>query len=119
MPDEAWFALAQARLQAARGDTAGAAGTLLDGQAGRGVDAEYRATLAALLVNLGRHGEAARQYEQALDLQPGEGTWWMGLGLALEAQGRTGDAQAAYRRALAAGNLPETFQTFVREKSAE
>ena len=118
-PGETWFALALARLQAARGDTAAAAATLLDGQAGRGVNAEYRATLAALLVNLGRPGEAARQYELALDLQPGEGTWWMGLGLALEAQGRTVDARLAYRRALAAGNLPEALLAFVREKSAE
>jgi len=118
-PEEAWFALALARLQAARGDTAAAAATLLDGQAGRGVNAEYRATLAALLVNLGRHAEAARQYELALDLQPGQGTWWMGLGLALEAQGRVGEARAAFRRALAAGNLPEALLAFVREKSAE
>lgn len=118
-PEEAWFALALARLQAARGDTAGAAASLLDGQSGRGVDAEYRATLAGLLVNLGRHAEAARQYELALDLQPGQGSWWVGLGLALEGQGRTGDALAAYRRALAAGNLPETLLSFVREKNAE
>ncbi|MDP3583616.1 MAG: tetratricopeptide repeat protein [Thiobacillus sp.] len=118
-PEEAWFALALARLQAARGDTAAAAATLLGGQAGRGVNAEYRATLAALLVNLGRHAEAVRQYELALDLQPGQGTWWMGLGLALEAQGRVGEARAAFHRALAAGNLPDALLAFVREKSAE
>lgn len=118
-PDEAWFALALARLQATRGESAAAAATLLGGQAGRGVNAEYRATLAALLVNLGRHAEAARQYELALDLQPGQGTWWMGLGLALEAQGRVGEARTAFRRALAAGNLPDALLTFVREKSAE
>lgn len=118
-PEEAWFALALGRLQAARGDTAGAAASLLGGQSGRGVDAEYRATLAALLVNLGRHAEAARQYELALELQPGQGTWWMGLGLALEAQGRAGEARAAFRRALAAGNLPDALLSFVRAKSAE
>lgn len=118
-PEEAWFALALARLQAARGNTAAAAATLLGGQAGRGVNAEYRATLAALLVNLGRHAEAAHQYELALDQQPGQGTWWMGLGLALEAQGRVGEARAAFRRALAAGNLPDALLAFVLEKSAE
>jgi len=118
-PEEAWFALALARLQAARGESAAAAATLLGGQAGRGVNADYRATLAALLVNLGRHAEAARQYELALDQQPGQGTWWMGLGLALEAQGRAGEARAAFRRALAAGNLPDALLAFVREKSAE
>ncbi len=118
-PEESWFALALARLQAARGESAAAAATLLGGQGGRGVNADYRATLAALLVNLGRHAEAARQYELALDQQPGQGTWWMGLGLALEAQGRVGEARAAFRRALAAGNLPEALLAFVREKSAE
>lgn len=118
-PEEAWFALALGRLQAARGDTAGAAASLLGAQSGRGVDAEYRATLAALLMNLGRHAEAAHQYELALELQPGQGTWWMGLGLALEAQGRAGEARAAFRRALAAGNLPDALLSFVRAKGAE
>lgn len=115
-PDHAWFALSLARLQAARGDTEDAAATLQGGMGGRGVNAEYHATLAALLVRLKQYPDAARQYEQALRLQPGQGTWWMGLGLSMEGQGKSDEARSAYRRALKAGNLPDRLEEFVRAK---
>jgi MSHA biogenesis protein MshN len=118
-PANAWFALSLARLQAARGDAEGAAVTLQGGLEGEGVDAEYRATLAALLLRLRRHPEAAQQYAQALKLRPDQGAWWMGLGLSLEAQGKTDEARSAYRRALATGNLPDRLQEFVRAKNPE
>lgn len=118
-PDNAWFALSLARLQMARGDLEGAAATMRDGIEGRGVNADYRATYAALLSRLKRHAEAANQYELALRQQTDQGTWWMGLGLALAAQGKSGDARAAYGRALAAGNLSEKLEDFVRAKLAE
>ena len=115
-PDHAWFALSLARLQAARGDTEDAAATLQSGMGGRGVNAEYHATLAALLVRLKHYPDAAKQYEQALRLQPGQGTWWMGLGLSMEGQGKSDEARSAYRRALTAGNLPDRLAEFVRAK---
>lgn len=117
VPDHSGFALSLARLQAARGNTAGAAATLLEALGSRGVDPEYRATLAALLVQLDRHSEATTHYELALRQQPGQGTWWAGLGMSLEAQGKTADARAAYQRALQAGNLPENLATFARAKA--
>lgn len=119
VPDSAWFALSLARLQAARGDAETAAATLLGGIASRGVNAEYHATLGGLLMHLERHPEAARQYQLALRLQPEQGSWWLGLGLSRAAQGQTDEARAAYRRALAAGNLPEKLLGFVRAKLAE
>ena len=115
-PGHAWFALSLARLQAARGDPEGAVATLQSGMGGRGVNAEYHATLAALLVRLKQYPDAARQYEQALGLQPGQGTWWMGLGLSMEGQGKSDEARSAYRRALTAGNLPDKLAEFVRAK---
>lgn len=118
-PDNARLALGLARLQAARGDMEGAVTTLQSGIGGRGVGAEYHATLAAVLVRLKHYPEAAQQYEQALKLKPGQGTWWMGLGLAWEAQGKTDEAHSAYRRALAAGNLPEKLAEFVRAQLVE
>jgi MSHA biogenesis protein MshN len=118
-PDHAWFALSLARLQAARGDVEGAVATLQSGMGGRGVNAEYRATLAALLVRLRQYPDAARQYEQALRQQPGQGTWWLGLGLAMEAQGKNDEARSAFRHALTAGNLPDKLAEFVRAKLAD
>lgn len=119
VPGNAWFALSLARLQAARGEARLAAATLQEGLGGRGIDADYHATLAALLVQLDRHAEAAHHYRQALASRPGEGSWWMGLGIALAAEGKSGDARAAYERALASGNLPDTLAGFVRAKLAE
>lgn len=118
-PDNAWFALSLARLQAARGDLDAAAASLRSGLDGRGVTAEYHASYATILSRLKRPVEAASQYEQALSLQPGQGTWWMGLGLALSAQNRIPEARAAYGRALQAGNLSEKLEDFVRAKLSE
>ena len=115
-PDTAWFAQSLARLQTARGDYEGAAITMQEGIAAKGVSAEYRASYAALLSRLKKYAEAAHQYEMALKSQPDKSTWWMGLGLALSAQGQTAEARAAYGRALAAGNLSEKLEDFVRSK---
>src|SRR3569833_473537 len=118
-PEHAWFALSLARLQAARGDTEGAVASLQSGMGGHGGDADYHATLAALLVQLKQYPDAVRQYEQALEMQPGPGTWWVGLGLARAAQGKNDEARSAYRRARMAGNLPDTLEEFVRAKLAD
>lgn len=118
-PDVGWFALSLARLQAVRGDVEAAAATMQGGIEGPGVNAEYRATYAALLARLKKHSEAARQYELALKQQPDQGAWWMGLGLAKAAQGKTDEAHFAYGRALKAGNLSEKLEDFVRAKLAE
>lgn len=115
-PDNPWFALSLARLQAERGHVEAAVATLLDGIDNRAVDAEYRATLAALLLRLDRPGEAARQYEESLRVEPERGRWWMGLGLALEGEGKTAAARTAYGRALATRDLPEKLVEFVRTK---
>ncbi|MHB8982500.1 tetratricopeptide repeat protein, partial [Thiobacillus sp.] len=115
-PEHVWFALSLAGMQAERGDMSAAVVTLHDGIERRTVDAEYRATLAALLLRLNRHADAARQYEQALGMAPGRGRWWMGLGLALEGEGKTAAARAAYSRAQLAGDLPEKLVDFVQSK---
>lgn len=114
--DHPGLALSLARLQAARGDNASAAATLLDTVGARGVDAEYRAILAALLVQLDRPGEAASHYEHALRQRPDQGTWWAGLAMCFEAQGKMAEARNAYQRALQTGNLPENLTAFARGK---
>jgi len=42
---------------------------------------------------------------RATRLAPNEGRWWLGLGLALEADGRSGEAKDALKRGLATGTL--------------
>ncbi len=119
VPDHGGFALSLARLQAARADISGAVATLQDVAGTASVDAEYHGTLAALLVQLDRHADAASHYEHALRQQPGNGTWWAGLAMSLEAQGRRDEARAAYRRALQTDDLPEKLADFVRARAGK
>jgi MSHA biogenesis protein MshN len=81
-----------------------------------GGNAEYQAFLAGALQRQGRHTEAAEQYQAALRSAPGNGIWWMGLGISLQADKRDADARAAYRRAQAAATLTPELQAFVERK---
>jgi MSHA biogenesis protein MshN len=77
---------------------------------------DYLAFLASALQRQGRHAEAAEQYQAALRNAPGNGVWWMGLGISLQADKRDADAQAAFRRAQAAATLTPELQAFVERK---
>lgn len=66
---------------------------------------DYHATLAALEQQLGHAGQAAERYDALLRLRPEEAGWWLGLGLALDAQQQTAAARQAYRRAVALKQL--------------
>jgi len=47
----------------------------------------------------------------------GQGGWLLGLGLALEAQGRLEEARSAYRNALDRGQFKPEVMQFLRERS--
>jgi MSHA biogenesis protein MshN len=74
---------------------------------------EYHAFLAAALARDERHREAAEQYQAALRSAPGNGVWWMGLGVSLQAEQRTADAVAAFERARTSPNLTPQLRAFV------
>ncbi|RMG52469.1 MAG: hypothetical protein D6717_11910 [Gammaproteobacteria bacterium] len=71
---------------------------------------------AALLQSLGRQREARDLYVQALALRPDHAPWWLGLGLALEAEGDGARALAAYRRALAGQGLDSAARDYVEQR---
>jgi len=77
---------------------------------------EYRAFLAGALARAGRQREAATHYEAALRTAPQNGVWWMGLGLALQADRREPEAAAAFQKALDSGSLTAQLQDFVAGK---
>jgi MSHA biogenesis protein MshN len=62
-------------------------------------DADLNSLAAALDTRAGRNQEAATHYRAAIAARPGDGRLWLGLGIALEAQGENRDARDAFQRA--------------------
>lgn len=111
----AW-AMSLARLQADRGDFAAAWQTLQESLPAAGASADYQGFAAHLLQRLGRQREAAEYYATASRLAPSDGRWWLGLGLALDAEGRSTEAREAWLRARAAGNLSPELARLLEQK---
>lgn len=113
------FAMLLARLQVERNAVSDALETLqktlpfADGQA------DYQAFTAALMQRQARHKEAITHYQHALQLQPNNGVWLMGLGISLQAVQRMEEARDAYKRALATRSLSTGLQSFVNQKLKE
>jgi len=109
------LAIATGRLLADLGQPDEALGWLARGQGGlRPAD---HALMGALLSQVNRHEEASRAYQRALAADPNQGGWLLGLGLALEAQGRVEEARTAYRNALERGQFKAEVIRFLRERS--
>jgi len=79
-------------------------------------DLEYFAILAAVYQQLKQHHEAARIYTQLVNIQPGRGVFWMGLGISLEADGKHDKALEAYQRAKVSGNMDSNVMQFINDK---
>lgn len=62
-------------------------------------DAEYQGFAGTVLRQLKRAPEATEAYRRAIALQPGEGRWWVGLGMALQDSGRNKEAKEAFTAA--------------------
>lgn len=115
---EPWFYKSLGQLQAERGDYARAADTLLAGLPLAGGDPVFLGLAGGALARAQRHGEAARLYTEALGKSPGNGPWWIGLGLSLEQLGRREEAAAAFRQARQT-RLSAELSGFVNQKLAE
>lgn len=116
MPGQTAWAMALARIEVERGDLTAAWGTLQRHMADARNDADYLGFAGVLLERLHKPHEAAGYYQAALHLKPRAGRWWLGLGLALEADGRAAEAQDAYRHAEASEGLTPEMKAFVDKK---
>ncbi|MDO8065458.1 tetratricopeptide repeat protein [Janthinobacterium sp. SUN206] len=77
---------------------------------------EYHAFLAGVLQREQRYREAAEHYQLALQAAPDNSVWWMGLGIALQADNHPAQARQAFERAKGLQTLSPQLQAFVERK---
>ena len=115
-PAQPDFAIALARILVERKDYAGALAAM-ESSASAAVDVpDYHVLRGTILQRLGRHGEAANEYQAALQTQSMIPQAWVGLGISLEALNRRPEAADAFRRALAAGPVSADVKTFAEQR---
>ncbi|MGK5027279.1 tetratricopeptide repeat protein [Janthinobacterium sp. RB2R34] len=116
-PKQPAQAMMLARLQLDRsGGGAAALDTLKRSLPFAGEHLDYRAFLAGVLQREQHYREAAEQYQLALQSAPDNSVWWMGLGIALQADNQAVQAKAAFERAKALQTLSPQLQAFVERK---
>ena len=115
-PGQITWAMMLARLQVDRGDLAAAARTLQGSQSFAAGNADYQGFSGHVQQRLGQPKEAINFYLAATRLAPADGRWWLGLGLALEADHRAADAREAFLRARASGSLNADLLAIVDQK---
>lgn len=105
LPAQTGWAMSLARLQLEHGDLAAADRTLARSQPYAEANADYAGFQGHIKSRLGSPRLAAGHYQRAVRLAPTEGRWWLGLGLAQEADSRIPEARDALRKALSTGTL--------------
>lgn len=79
-------------------------------------DFEYHALLAELYRRTEQPQMAIKIYQALLEQQPGEGSWWVGLGIALQNMGEFQAARTAYLKAQATETLELELQQYVNKQ---
>ncbi|MDD4911369.1 MAG: tetratricopeptide repeat protein [Sideroxydans sp.] len=116
MPSHLGFSMNLARIQLELGAIEQAVATLNKNLDGAKANGEYQAFLAALLQRQGAHQKAVEHYAAALKIHPGNGAWWMGYGLSLQALLRRDEAKVAYERSIASRTLNAELTAYVEQK---
>jgi len=104
-PAQTGWAMSLARLQLEQHDLAAADRTLARSQVYAEASADYAGFQGHLKSRQSANRAAVTHYQRATRLAPNEGRWWLGLGLAQEADGRIAEAKESMRRAIATGTL--------------
>ena len=76
----------------------------------------YHAFLAGVLQREQRYREASEHYQLALQTVPDNSVWWMGLGIALQADNHPAQARQAFERAKGLQTLSPQLHAFVERK---
>jgi MSHA biogenesis protein MshN len=115
-PKQPAQAMMLARLQLDKANGPAALDTLMRSLPHAADNGDYRAFLAGVLQREQRYREAAEQYQLALQAAPDNSVWWMGLGIALQADNHPAQARQAYERAKGLQTLSPQLQAFVERK---
>ena len=116
MPAQIAWAMALARIQVEGGNAMGAWDTLQKYMAHGEKNADYQGFAGVLLQRLQKPREAAQHYLAAVQIKPFEGRWWLGLGLAYEADGRSAEARDAFQHARGASGLTPEMAAVIDKK---
>ncbi len=116
MPTQIAWAMALARIQVEGGNATAAWETLQKYMAYGEKNADYQGFAGVLLQRLQKSREAALHYQAAVQIKPNEGRWWLGMGLAYEADGRAAEARDAFQHARGAGGLTPEMLAVIEKK---
>ncbi|QLF92455.1 hypothetical protein HW090_04280 [Pseudomonas sp. ABC1] len=116
-PQDSELRLLLARGQLLAGDTAAALATLKQNPPALAADTAYHALLAALYQQVGDWRGSAASYQALVALRPVQGTWQLGLAIALEQLDRPGEAGRHYRLALQGQGLDDSARRFANERA--
>jgi MSHA biogenesis protein MshN len=114
-PHHAGYAQTLARLQLDAGLVTDALHTLESNSVNTQQPQEYHALMAVVFQKTGQHGQAITHYQQALSQGASTPVWYIGLGVSLQAEGRTQEAKQAYQQAQSSQLSPELAQ-FVSQR---
>lgn len=112
------FIVLQAKIIAAQGDTAQAIELLNTVSPTLEQHPDYFSLLANLYQRAGDTEISAQMYRELVTYDPDSGVWWMGYGMALEANGSRNHAIQAYKRATTTGNLNSKLQMYSNSRIA-
>jgi MSHA biogenesis protein MshN len=115
-PEQTTWAMNLARLHVEKNDYPSAWEVLTKSATYAQQSPEYLAFCGTVLQRMNRSSEALPYYRNALQIKPREGRWWVGYGIALEADGKAADARESYQRARSLGDLPTEVMNFVEHK---
>ncbi len=115
-PGHGPFATLYARSQIQNGQLEAATNTLEVAMAVQPQSADFHAFLAALYQRQEAFDKSVAAYRQALQQQPGQSIWWIGIGISYEGVGKAEEAANAYNNAIKIGSLPQNLRHYATSR---
>ncbi len=108
--------LAQARLFLAQNENAKAVDVLMAVKPDINLYADYYELLAIAARKNQQYLLSEQVYRGLVAEDPRQGNWWVGLGIALDAQAKMRESRNAYQQALASGQISESLKNYAQQR---